>query len=213
MYRANRATVEILLARLPTTKVVTYNRRYFEMEEENGMSEAKAHVGSASTEHPSGDKRFRVLEVAMKRHQFRHDALIEVLHTAQELFGYLELDLLYFIARHLKLPPSRVYGVATFYHFFTLKPKGRHTCVICTGTACYVKGADALLTAVRDEAHLQPGDTSEDGEISLLTARCLGACGNAPVVIVDGAIQGHQTPDDIRHQMKGWLQRGPDGPK
>lgn len=145
----------------------------------------------------------------MKRHQFRHDALIEVLHVAQELFGYLEVDLLYFIARRLKLPPSRVYGVATFYHLFTLKPKGRHTCVVCLGTACYVKGADALLAAIREEAQVQPGQTTANGAVSLVIARCLGACGNAPVVVLDGAVQGSQTPDDIRRTMKGWLHDGP----
>ena len=161
--------------------------------------------------HSSGDHRFEALEVAMRQHQFRHDALIEVLHTAQELFGYLELDLLYFIARHLKLPPSRVYGVATFYHFFTLTPQGRHACVVCTGTACYVKGADALLAAVGESAGISPGETTEDGEVSLLTARCLGACGTAPVVVIDGVVLGHQSPADVNSQMKGWLQGGPDG--
>lgn len=162
-------------------------------------------------EHPSGDKRFKVLEVAMKRRQFRHDALIEILHTAQQLFGYLEPDLLYFIARRLKLPPSRVYGVATFYHLFSLKPQGKHTCVICTGTACYVKGADALLAAAGETAHIGAGETTPDGELSLLTARCLGACGNAPVVVLDGAVLGCQTPQDIVAQLKGWLERGSDG--
>jgi hypothetical protein len=87
-------------------------------------------------EHASGDKRFKILEAHIKKHQFKQDALIEVLHKAQELFGYLEDDLLLFIAYRLKLPTSRVYGVATFYHFFTLKPKGKHTCVVCMGTAC-----------------------------------------------------------------------------
>jgi bidirectional [NiFe] hydrogenase diaphorase subunit len=159
-------------------------------------------------EHPSGDKRFKLLEVAMKRHQFRQDALIEVLHAAQELFGYLELDLLYFVARHLKLPPSRVYGVATFYHFFTLKPKGEHTCVVCTGTACYVKGADALIGAVGRAAHVGPGETTPDNRLSLLTARCLGACGIAPAVVLDGAVKGRLTPESLLREMKGWL---PDG--
>jgi bidirectional [NiFe] hydrogenase diaphorase subunit len=158
--------------------------------------------------HPSGDKRFKLLEVTMKRHQYRQDALIEVLHAAQGLFGYLELDLLHFVAHHLKLPLSRVYGVATFYHFFTLKPKGRHTCVVCTGTACYVKGADALLTATGRAAHVAPGETTADGELSLLTARCLGACGVAPAVVLDGTVHGHATPDDLLQQMKGWLARG-----
>ena len=79
---------------------------------------------AAVMQHASGDKRFKILEVHMKKHQFRQDALIEVLHKAQELFGYLEDDLLLFVAYKLKLPASRVYGVATFYHFFTLKPQG-----------------------------------------------------------------------------------------
>jgi bidirectional [NiFe] hydrogenase diaphorase subunit len=87
-----------------------------------GASAAQTAAG-----HPSGDKRFKLLEVTMKRHQFRQDALIEVLHHAQQLFGYLDLDVLYFVAHNLKLPPSKVYGVATFYHFFTLKPQGKHT--------------------------------------------------------------------------------------
>src|SRR6266404_7816130 len=128
-------------------------------------------------EHASGDKRFQILEAHMKKHQFKQDALIEVLHKAQELFGYLEDDLLLFIAYKLKLPASRVYGVATFYHFFTLKPKGRHTCVVCLGTACYVKGADKLLAAVEERTKIKAGETTADNELSLLTARCIGACG------------------------------------
>src|SRR5215467_3377410 len=117
--------------------------------------------------HPSGDKRFKMLEATMKRHQFQPSALIEVLHAAQELFGYLENDLLYFVARGMKLPPSKVYGVATFYHFFSLKPKGEHTCVVCTGTACYVKGAGELLGAVEREANVAEGETTAEGKLSL----------------------------------------------
>ncbi len=158
--------------------------------------------------HPSGDKRFKVLEVTMKRHLYQHDALIEVLHSAQQLFGYLEPDLLYFIAHHMKLPPSKVYGVATFYHFFTLKPQGKHTCVVCTGTACYVKGADNLLAAVGEAVHVKPGETTADGEVSLLTARCLGACGIAPAVVLDGTVRGHETPESLLQHMKGWLTHG-----
>src|SRR5271165_1331092 len=108
-------------------------------------------------EHASGDKRFKILEAHMKKHQFKQDALIEVLHKAQELFGFLEDDLLLFIAYKLKLPASRVYGVATFYHYFILKPQGRHTCVICMGTACYVKGADRILAAVEADTQIKPG--------------------------------------------------------
>src|SRR5215468_3163698 len=143
-------------------------------------------------EHASGDKRFKILEAHMKKHQFKQDALIEVLHKAQELFGFLEDDLLLFIAYSLKLPPSRVYGVATFYHFFTLKPQGKHTCVVCMGTACYVKGADKVLNAVQERAKIRPGETTPDSNLSLLTARCIGACGIAPAVVYDGQVAPKQ---------------------
>src|SRR5690348_4178577 len=159
-------------------------------------------------QHASGDKRFKILEVHMKKHLFRHDALIEVLHKAQELFGYLEDDLLLFIACKLKLPASRVYGVATFYHFFTLKPKGRHTCVVCMGTACYVRGADKVLAAVEAKARIKAGETTPDSELSLLTARCIGACGIAPAVVYDGAVTPRQTPETALEQLKGWISNG-----
>jgi bidirectional [NiFe] hydrogenase diaphorase subunit len=158
--------------------------------------------------HPSGDKRFKLLEVTIKRHQFQAQALIEILHAAQELFGFLELDLLYFIARQLKLPPSKVYGVATFYNFFSLRPKGEHTCLLCTGTACYVKGANALLAAVERIAGIKAGETTADGKLSLVTARCLGACGNAPAVVLDGTVKGKETPESLVFDVKGWLPRG-----
>jgi bidirectional [NiFe] hydrogenase diaphorase subunit len=159
-------------------------------------------------EHASGDKRFKILEAHMKKHQFKHDALIEVLHKAQELFGYLEDDLLLFIAHKLKLPTSRVYGVATFYHFFTLKPKGQHTCVVCMGTACYVKGADKVLAAVEEKAGIKAGETTSDNRLSLLTARCIGACGIAPAVVYDGTVTPRQTPATALEYVKGWLKHG-----
>src|SRR5215831_16037614 len=109
------------------------------------ISPAKRTPSVGSNAHPSGEKRFKLLDAAMKRHQYQADALIEVLHTAQELFGFLKDDLLLYIAYNLKLPPSRVYGVATFYHFFSFAPKGEHSCIVCMGTACYVKGAATVL--------------------------------------------------------------------
>ena len=155
--------------------------------------------------HASGDKRFKILEVHMKKHQFRHDALIEVLHKAQELFGYLEDDLLLFISHKLKLPPSRVYGVATFYHFFTLKPQGQHTCVVCMGTACYVKGADKVVEAVQDQLKIKASETTADNKVSLLTARCIGACGIAPAVVYDGTVTPRQTPESTLEKINQWV--------
>ena len=134
----------------------------------------------------------------------RGDALIEVLHAAQGIFGFLENDLLVYVARKLKLPLSRVYGVATFYHFFTLKPKGEHTCVVCMGTACYVKGADKVIAAVEELAKIKPGETTPDNKVSLLTARCIGACGIAPAVVYDGTVTPRATPESAVEQIKKW---------
>lgn len=156
-------------------------------------------------EHASGDKRFKILEAHMKKHQFRQDALIEVLHKAQELFGYLEDDVLLFVAYKLKLPPSRVYGVATFYHLFTLKPQGEHTCVVCLGTACYVKGANKVLAAVEAAAKIKAGETTPDKKLSLVTARCIGACGIAPAVVYDGQVAARQTPENAIEHLHDWI--------
>jgi bidirectional [NiFe] hydrogenase diaphorase subunit len=158
--------------------------------------------------HPSGDKRFKVLDVTMKRHGFQQNALIEVLHKAQDLFGYLEMDVLMYVARGLKLPPSRVYGVATFYHLFSLKPQGEHTCVVCMGTACFVKGSNRLLEAIEAEDHVKAGETTPDKRLSVLTARCIGACGIAPAVVYDQITAGHQTPEAVLAHLKGWLVDG-----
>lgn len=158
--------------------------------------------------HPSGDKRFKLLDAAMKKHQFAADALLEVLHTAQELFGFLQSDLLIYIARQLKLPPSRVYGVATFYHFFTFTAKGKHNCNVCMGTACYVKGAAHVQIELEKELAIKAGQTRADGQASLAIARCLGACGLAPAVVFDGAVVGNLTPETAVEHVKGWVAHG-----
>jgi bidirectional [NiFe] hydrogenase diaphorase subunit len=156
--------------------------------------------------HPSGDKRFKMLDAAMKRHQFQPNALLEILHTAQELFGFLEDDLLIYVGRSLRVPLSRVYGVATFYNFFSLKPKGEHTCVICMGTACYVKGTNEILEKMQNTYEIKAGETTADGKVSLMTARCLGACGLAPAVVFDGEVVGKLTANAALERVKGWTE-------
>jgi len=153
----------------------------------------------------TSDKRYKILEVHIKKFQHRQDALIEMLHKAQELFGYLEDDVLRYVAWQLKLPASRVYGVATFYHFFTLKPQGAHTCVVCLGTACYVKGANRILAAVEEHARVKAGGTTADNQLSLLTARCIGACGIAPAVVYDNTVTPRQTPESTLEQIRKWV--------
>ena len=156
----------------------------------------------------NGDKRYKILDTTMKRHQHNADALIEVLHKAQELFGYLDEPQLKFVAQGLRLPASRVYGVATFYHFFRLKPKGEHTCVVCMGTACYVKGADRVLASLEAETGVKAGETTSDNKVSILTARCIGACGIAPAVVYDGAVTARQSDEDARERVKAWMSNG-----
>jgi bidirectional [NiFe] hydrogenase diaphorase subunit len=104
----------------------------------------------------------------------------------------------------LRVPLSRAYGVATFYHFFTLKPAGEHTCVICMGTACYIKGAPQLLDAVQRDLGIAPGETTPDKKVSLLTARCLGSCGLAPAVVYDQEVAGKVATPAIREHLKKW---------
>lgn len=159
---------------------------------------------ASATARPAVDNRMKMLDAAMKRHRHQPDALIEVLHTAQELFGYLDTDCLRYVGHCLKVPPSRVYGVATFYNFFTLKPRGAHTCVVCMGTACYVKGTAAILDTIRKTHHVEAGGTTPDGQLSLVTARCLGACGLAPALVLDNEIAGGMTPDTALARLAEW---------
>ncbi len=154
--------------------------------------------------HPSGDNRFKLLDRAITKHQGRGDALIEVLHVAQGIFGFLENDLLIYIAHALKLPLSRVYGVATFYHFFHLKPNGEHTFVLCTGTACYVKGANDIQRAVEHHCRTKFGETTADNKISLLSARCVGSCGLAPVAVLDNSVAGKLTSETAVEKIRRW---------
>jgi bidirectional [NiFe] hydrogenase diaphorase subunit len=138
-----------------------------------------------------------MVNATMRRNGYTADALIETLHTVQNAYGYLDLNTLRSIANELHIPLSKVYGVATFYHAFSLKPEGRHHCILCQGTACYIKGSQAILNAVTKAYQLAPGETTEDGELSLLTARCLGSCSLAPAAIMDEDVVGNLTPERI----------------
>lgn len=162
---------------------------------------------SAETQHPSGDQRFKLVDRTLKRLQYRQDSLIEVLHTAQEAFGYLDDDVLIYAAQQLKLPLSWVYGVATFYHFFSLKPQGEHTCIVCLGTACYVKKASEIMAALEKEFGIKSGQTTPDKKLSLAQARCVGSCGLAPVLVLDGNVYGKDTPESALARVRAALQQ------
>lgn len=153
---------------------------------------------------PSDDKRWRIVQTTMRRNGFKRHGLIETLHSVQEAFGYLDEPSLRYVAHALALPLSQVYGVSTFYHLFTLKPAGEHTCVICTGTACYIKHGNALLAAVKESLDIEPEKTTADDKVSLLTARCIGACGIAPVVVLDDEVFGHVTIEQLQAALNAW---------
>jgi NADH-quinone oxidoreductase subunit E/NADP-reducing hydrogenase subunit HndA len=120
--------------------------------------------------------------------------LIAVLHKAQELYGYLPVPVMDEIAQQMGIPTAHIWGVATFYHYFNLTPPGQHVISICLGTACYVRGAAQILQTLRDELKIDMGQVTPDGLFSLQPARCLGACGLAPVVMIDDKIHGELTP-------------------
>jgi bidirectional [NiFe] hydrogenase diaphorase subunit len=146
---------------------------------------------------PGDDERWWTVEERMRQLGHRSDALIEVLHVVQEVFGYLGTDALAFIGGSLGVPLSKVYGVATFYSHFTLQAYGEHTCVVCTGTACHISGGAGIVAAVRARLDVVPGETTADGKLSVLTTRCPGTCSLAPMVLLDGAAIGPVTADDV----------------
>jgi NADH:ubiquinone oxidoreductase subunit E len=135
--------------------------------------------------------------IAQKRIENQVGGLIPVLHKAQQIFGYLPKDVQVKVAEGLDVPLSEVYGVITFYSFFTTKPRGRHTIGLCMGTACYVKGAADILRKLEDELKVEVGETTEDGLFTLTVTRCLGACGLAPVLTIGEDVYGRLTPAKI----------------
>lgn len=162
---------------------------------------ASAEAGLPASHSGDPDPRLALLETQLKKVRYRDDALIEVLHAVQDIYGYLAPVTLRRVAEGLQLPPSRVTGVATFYHLFTFEARGDHTCTVCTGTACFVKGADALMAGVRHRFSVEPGSTRSDGALSLLEARCIGSCGLAPVALVDGVVVAKATTDELNARV------------
>jgi bidirectional [NiFe] hydrogenase diaphorase subunit len=143
-----------------------------------------------------------MIDTTMRRAGYASHALIETLHAVQGAFGYLDDTSMEYVAGSLSLPLSKVFGVATFYHLFSLKPKGEHTCVVCTGTACYIKGAGELVKSLDEKYGVKPGETTPDNKLSVLDARCVGACGLAPIAGVDGEVLGKLSPDEMTERIE-----------
>ena len=131
--------------------------------------------------------------------------LINVLHKSQETFGYLPAEVQEVISEKMEIPAAKVYGVVTFYSFFSMIPKGEFPVSICTGTACYVRGAETVLNEFKKQLEIEVGETSTDGKFSLSCLRCVGACGLAPVVLVGDKTYGRVAPDDVREIISEYL--------
>jgi bidirectional [NiFe] hydrogenase diaphorase subunit len=148
------------------------------------------------------DKRLIILEKFIKDNQYQRSALLEILHKTQELYGYLDKELLTQISTYLKVPPSHVYGVAAFYNLFRLKKPGDHIVSVCLGTACYVRGVEDLIAAIEREFNLERGGSTADGRLSLFITRCIGACAMAPNIVVDDEVIGKATKDVVLSKIK-----------
>ena len=160
---------------------------------------------STRTDNRSDDRQWTAVDRTMQRHDYRPEALIETLHTAQERYGFLETDTLRRIADRLGVALSKVLGVATFYNHFRMQPAGEHTLAVCTGTACHVKGNDRVLAWAREQFGLSPGETTPDKRLSLVEVRCVGACALAPVIITDGEIIGKKSFAESTTAIREWL--------
>jgi len=142
------------------------------------------------------------LEHILEEHKNQQGALMPVLHETQELFGYLPEDAQKRISEVLNISLAEIYGVATFYSRFTLKPRGKYTIGVCLGTACYVKNAQGVLDKLKTELNVNSGETTEDGKFTLEATRCLGCCGLAPVIMINDDVYGKLEPQDIPDILK-----------
>ncbi len=143
------------------------------------------------------DEKARKLQEIIEKHKDTKGALIPVLHEAQDVYGYLPMSVQKQISEGLGVPLSEIYGVVTFYTQFSLKPKGRFKISACMGTACYVKGANLILEKLQEKLGISVGECTEDGKFSLDACRCIGACGLAPVIMINDDVYGRLTADDI----------------
>lgn len=153
----------------------------------------------------SADEQAKYDQIAKVIDQYKgkEGSLIMVLHSAQQIYGYLPLDLQKFIADRMGLPLSEVYGVVSFYSFFSTQERGKHTIRICLGTACYVRGGAKLVEALEDKLQVKVGGVTADKKFTLEVARCIGACGLAPAIMVDNDVHKQMSPatlDDMLSQ-------------
>jgi NADH-quinone oxidoreductase subunit E len=144
------------------------------------------------------EEKFHELEEFIKSLPDKKGALIEVLHKAQHIFGYLPEEVQIFVSEKLDVPASKVFGVVSFYSYFTTTPRGEYVVNVCMGTACFVRGAANVLAEFEKQLGIKVGQTSPDGKFTVEVLRCVGACGLAPVVTINDRVYGHVTANDVK---------------
>ena len=157
------------------------------------------------TQEADFDGRIKQVKEILEKYKFVRGGLIPVLHETQELYGYLPENVLKVVSEGMKIPMQEIYGVATFYHLFSLKPKGEHVIRVCMGTACYVKGAKNILDTLSQELNVEVGKTTSDGRFTLEATRCLGACGLSPVMTIDDKVFGKVNQNNVRKILNEFL--------
>lgn len=150
------------------------------------------------------EEKYRKLDEVIEEYRGQQGILIQVLHRAQQIFGYLPREVQLYVAKALNIPFSEVSGVVSFYHYFHTQPAGKYTIDVCTGTACYVKGAQEVVDRIERLLKIKSGETTKDGKFTLRTARCMGACGLAPVMVVGKDIHGRVTPEKVTEILKNY---------
>jgi NADH-quinone oxidoreductase subunit E len=146
----------------------------------------------------SREESFPQIDLVIKREGNKAESLIQILHGVQEMLGYLPMEAQNYVAKKMNIPPSKVYGIVSFYNFFKMEKDADHVIMICMGTACYVKGAADIIKEFENSLHIKKGQITPDKKFSIREVRCLGACGMAPVISVDGSdIYGRLTPDQV----------------
>lgn len=152
--------------------------------------------------------KFKDLEEFIQEGNDDESSLIAVLHRAQNLYGYLGREVQEYIAKRLNIPESKVYGVITFYSYFSTEPKGKYVISICTGTACFVRGANDILEDFKKVLGVKEGETTKDGLFTVDTLRCVGSCAIAPVILVNDKVYGHFTKSQVNELINNLREQG-----
>ena len=160
------------------------------------------HVGQCHCQQETDEEKYARIEEVIEEYRDKEGCLIQILHMAQGIYGFLPLELQQFIAQKLNKPLSEVYGVVTFYSFFSTQPKGENTIRVCLGTACYVRGGKKIVDRLKNLLEIEVGETTQDGKFTLEVMRCIGACGLAPAITINDVVYKQVNPDKLVSILK-----------